>query len=69
MGQEKNLSSLDKCARLVTKKSNTNIIKSIMEKNMFLFVGKCLNRRACHTFNEYFEFNKHRKSIRKMMFY
>lgn len=40
-----------------------------MEKNMFLFVGKCLNRRACHTFNEYFEFNKHRKSIRKMMFY
>ena len=69
MGQKKNLSSLDKCTRLVTKKSNTNIIKSIMEKNMFLFVGKCLNRRACHTFNEYFEFNNHRKSIRKVMLY
>ena len=56
MGQEKTLSSLDDRARLVTK-SNTNSIKSIMEKHKVFLVRKCLDGNACNTFNEYFEFN------------
>ena len=51
MGQEEKLSSLDDRARLVTK-SNTNSIKSIMEKYTVLLVRKCLDGNACNTFNQ-----------------
>ena len=63
MGQEKKLSSLDDRVRLVTK-SNTNNIKSIMEKHTVLLLQKCLDQNACNTFNKYFEFNHHNKSTR-----
>ena len=56
IGLEKKLSSSDDRARLVTK-SNTNSIKSIMEKHKVFLVRKCLDGNACNTFNEYFEFN------------
>ena len=44
-------------------KSNTISIKSIMNKHTVLLVRKCLDGKACNTFNEYFEFN-HSKSTR-----
>ena len=45
MGQKKKCSFLDNCAWLVTK-SNTNNIKSIMEKDKVLLVRKCLDGSA-----------------------
>ena len=66
MGQEKKLSSLDDRSWLVTK-SNTNSIKSIMEKHTVLLVRKCLDGNAWNTFNKYFEFNHHNKSTRNVL--
>ena len=66
MGQEKKLSSLDDRSWLVTK-SNTNSIKSVMEKHTVLLVRKCLDGNAWNTFNKYFEFNHHNKSTRNVL--
>ena len=56
-------SSLDNHEQLVTK-SNTNTIKSIIEKHTVLLVQKCLDGKICNTFNKYFEFNHENKSTR-----